>query len=103
MIGRKRTSSIMEMMRDLNAVPKAKNVLFPSSPVHFIPGRDGCWAMCPIKGYGCWHPTLQMAVAMYQVVIVGFRIVESKPTWIGKPETRPLPQLILDLEEKIIE
>lgn len=68
-------------MDDLNAVPKTANAYRPFGDVHFVPGRRGWWAECPVTGYGFWFRALRTAVAAFRVEVYA----RKGDAWIARP------------------
>lgn len=75
------------LINDLNALPKEEGAPVPFGPIHFTPGHNGWWAVCPTTGFGYWHKTLRKAVRSLRVSIVSVEMVAGKVTYVSIPSS----------------
>lgn len=70
-----------QMMDRLNTMPRQSGAPTPFGPIHFISGRGGWFAECPVTGFGYWYKTLIQAVSAWRVDVVAYR----NGVWIAQP------------------
>lgn len=61
------------MMDILNGLKKYEDAGTPFGPLHFVMSHGGCFAECPLTGFGYFYPTLFEAVKRWRVNITEYR------------------------------
>jgi hypothetical protein len=82
-----RAHEVFGMIDNLNAMPKAPNAPTPFGPIEYIFAHGGCWATCPVTGFGYFYKTLREAVRAWNVDITGY--VDGKWRSVPRRATRP--------------
>jgi|SRR6185312_14965871 len=77
------------IMENMNALPKDPNARTPFGPIEFVFSHGGCWAQCPVTGFGFFYKDLRAAVKAFNVEITGR--VDGK--WTAVPTKRTCEHL----------
>lgn len=84
-ISREARSKAMELLQDLNEIPKTDTAPKPFGPIRFVPYQRGWFAECPQTGHGYYYETLRRAVASWQVEVVSVEYSGGRVCYFGSP------------------
>lgn len=87
-IDRDQRPAAFVLMDELNAMPKADKAPTPFGPVQFVFSHGGCWAQCPVTGFGYFYADLRQAVKAWNVEVTGYDANQNMWTAIPRPKVR---------------
>ena len=74
-----------DVLERLALVPKAPDAPIPFGPIHFVPCRAGCWAMCPTTGFGYLYANTTSAVKSWRVEVTTVFMRSGEVVYLGVP------------------